>query len=198
MNKYKFGKYVKEDRWASYWHQINEVLAFEPDSILIVGKGDGIVPDVLKKYCAEIKTLDFDAELKPDIAGSAENMPVKDKGFDVVLCAEVLEHLSFEKFEKCLNELKRVSKKGVVLSLPHFGPPIKFAVKTPFIKEKKIAVKIPYMPRHPEGGEHYWEIGKKGYSAGKIRKMIGKYFKIKKEFVPFENQYHHFFILNKL
>jgi hypothetical protein len=114
------------------------------------------------------------------------------------LCAEVLEHLPFEKFEKCLQELRRVSKKYVVLSLPHFGPPIKLSFKVPLFKEIKMALKIPFPTKHKFNDEHYWEIGKQGYPASKIRKILKKYFKIKKEFIPFENQYHHFYILEKL
>jgi hypothetical protein len=82
--------------------------------------------------------------------------------------------------------------------LPHFGPPIKFSFKIPFFKEVKMALKIPFPIKHKFNGEHYWEIGKQGYPASKIRKILKKYFKIKKEFIPFENQYHHFYILEKL
>ena len=124
-------------------------------------------------------------------------MSLKTGSFDLILCAEVLEHLPFEKFEQCLSELKRVSKKNVVLSLPHFGPQLKIRFKVLFIKEIKFAFKIPYHPKHKSGGVHYWEIGKRGYSSRKIRDIIKKYFKIKKEFIPFENQYHHFYILEK-
>lgn len=86
----------------------------------------------------------------------------------------------------------------MILSLPHFGPPIKLSFKIPFLKEIKIAFKISYLVKHKTNGEHYWEIGKRGYQSSKIRKIIKRYFKIKKEFIPFENQYHHFYVLEKL
>ena len=145
----------------------------------------------------KVKTLDLDQARKPDVVGSVERMPFEDNSFDLALCAEVLEHLDFNKFEKCLEELKRVSRKNVVLSLPHFGPPLKLAFKIPFLKEVKIAWKIPYHPQHPTDGVHYWEIGKKGYALSKIKKIISKHFEIENDFVPWENQYHHFFILEK-
>ena len=58
-----------------------------------------------------------------------------------------------------------------------------------------VSFKLPLPIKHKFNGQHYWEIGKKGYSTKKIRKIIKKYFKIQKEFIPFENQYHHFYIL---
>jgi len=194
---YKFHQYDYQERWVSYWHQIDEVLKLEPKTVLEVGSGNKTVANYLKKQGLAVKTLDGDKDLNPDFVANVIKMPLADNSFDVVLCAEVLEHLPFEDFEKALLELKRVSKKYLVLSLPHFGPPIKISFKIPFIKEVKIAFKISYHPKHQFHGEHYWEIGKKGYSSRKIRNIIKRYFRIKKEFIPFENQYHHFYLLEK-
>jgi len=194
---YKFSKYDYLDRWISYWHQIDEVLKLNPKNILEIGIGNKTVYDCLKKEGVDVKTLDIDKELKPDFIADVLKMPLKDNSFDLILCAEILEHLPFEDFEKAFSELKRVSIKYVVLSLPHFGPPIKFSFKIPFLKEIKFSFKIPFPKKHQFHGEHYWEIGKRGFSIRRIRKIIKKYFKIEKEFIPFENQYHHFFILKK-
>jgi len=196
-NQYKFQKYVYPERWASYWHQINEILKLSPQSVLIIGNGDGIVSEVLKKSIKQVKTFDIESKLEPDIIGSVDDITLSNNSFDVVLCCEVLEHLPFKKFEKCLEEIKRIAKKDIVLSLPHFGPSIKFSFKILFIKEIKFSFKIPFLITHKFNGEHYWEIGKKGYSSRKIRKILNKYFKIKKEFIPFESQYHHFYVLEK-
>lgn len=193
---YSFKKYVYPERWVSYWHQIDEVLKLTPKNLLIIGSGDAMVSEVLKKYIKQVKTFDIESELEPNIIGSVDDIALPNNSFDVVLCCEVLEHLPFEKFEKCLKEIKRIAKKDVVLSLPHFGPPIKFSFKIPFIKEIKIAFKVPYFIKH-KPNEHCWEIGKRGYSSRKIRQVIKKYFRIKKEFIPFENQYHHFYVLEK-
>lgn len=195
---YDFGRYVGLDRWASYWYQLREVLACAPERVLEIGKGDAVLGSYLLSH-TEItyKTLDIAEDLKPDIVGSAENIPLPDGSFDLVCAFEILEHLPFEKFEKCLREIARVSKKHAIISLPHFGPAVKYLIKLPFLPEIKIARKIPYHPGHVFKGEHYWEIGKRGYSPRKIRKAVRKYFSITKEFVPFENQYHHFFVLEK-
>jgi len=194
---YQFNKYDFKDRWISYWHQINSVLELEPKNILEIGVGNGLVSGYLKKQGKEVKTLDIDKNVEPDIVADVLEMPFSNNSFDLILCAEVLEHLPFNQFEKALANLKQVTRKNVVLSLPHFGPPIKLSFKIPFLKEIKIVFKIPFPIEHKFHGEHYWEIGKKGYSSGKIRRIIKKHFKIQKEFIPYQNQYHHFYILEK-
>lgn len=196
LEKYKFN-YNYQIRWVSYWHQINEVLSLSPANVLEIGIGSKVVLNYLKQENIDIKTLDINKELNPDYIGSVEKMPLESNSFDVVLCAEVLEHLPFEKFSQCLSELRRVSKKYVVLSLPHFGPPLKFSFKIPFFKEVRKAIKIPFPVQHNFRGDHYWEIGKKKYSKKRIKMILKKYFKIKKDFIPFQNQYHHFYILEK-
>lgn len=199
-SKYKFHSYCGQDRWSSYYHQIDEILKLNPKNILEVGVGDGVLRSYLKNNTdIEYRNLDIAEDLRPDVVGSVEHIPFPDNSFELVCAFEILEHLPFDKFEKSLREIKRVSKKDVIISLPHFGPAVKFSFKIPFIKEVKVAFKIPYLRRHTFNGEHYWEIGKRGYSPKKIRNSLEKYFTIKREFIPFENQYHHFFVLkNKI
>jgi len=192
-----FHQYDYQQRWMSYWYQIDEIIRLEPKKILEVGIGSRMVSDYLERRGFDVKTLDLDKKLNPDFVANVTKIPLVDNFFDLILCAEVLEHLSFENFEQSLRELKRVTKKYLILSLPHFGPQIKISFKIPFLKQFRLAWKIPYHPQHKSGGPHYWEIGKKGYSPNKIRNIIKKYFKVKKEFIPFENQYHHFYILEK-
>lgn len=194
---YRFYQYDYQERWISYWHQIDEVLKLQPKMVLEIGIGNKMVSDYLKKQGLEVKTLDINKDLKPDFIASVISMPLANDSFDVILCAEILEHLPFKDFEKALLELERVGKRYIVLSLPHFGPPLKLSFKIPFLKQVKLSWKIPYHPQHKSESPHCWEIGKKGYSAKKIRNILKKYFKIKKEFIPFENQYHHFYILEK-
>jgi hypothetical protein len=131
MSYASWKRYESEERWTSYYTQINEVLGRSPDSVLEIGVGNGIVSDALKRQGIQVQTLDIDPELKPDFVGSVSQIPLADASVDVALCAEVLEHLPFEEFEGCVQELARVSRNGVVLSLPHWGYTFRGVVDIP-------------------------------------------------------------------
>jgi len=191
-------KYLSTKRWLSYWHQIKEVLNLAPQSVLEIGVGNKIVSNFIRIQNINIKTIDVNLKLEPDFVGSVLDLPFKNNEFDVVLCAEVLEHLPFEKFRKALEEINRVSKKHVVLSLPHWGISLYFGIKLPLLKKLEIFIKLPFYKKHKFMGEHYWEIGKRGYPLRKIKGLIKQAgLEILKDYLVFEVPYHHYFILRK-
>ncbi|MCL5019069.1 MAG: class I SAM-dependent methyltransferase [Patescibacteria group bacterium] len=99
------------------------------DSILDVGCGEGFTLNRLKENGIGKKlegieykkeAIELGKKTYPDIKiteGSIYNLPYKDNSFDLVLCTEVLEHLDDP--SKALEELIRVSKKYLVLSVPN-------------------------------------------------------------------------------
>ena len=199
-NHYSFAKYFYPGRWMSYWHQMDEISKRQDiKSVLDIGAGTRFLREVLKIHRPDIqyKTLDIAEDLKPDIVGGVTSIPCADNSFDCVSAFQVLEHIEFKDFETALVEMKRVSRKHVFISLPHFGPSIEFWFKIPFLPRIKIATKVPWHKKHIFGGQHYWEIGKKDYSPKKLRSVFEKHFKVVSEYVPFENQYHRFYILEK-
>lgn len=199
-NAYNFDRYCDLDRWSSYWHQINEVLASQPKNVLEIGGGDKVFESYLKNNSEiNFKTLDVAEDLNPDILGSVDNIPLGDNSFDVVCAFEVLEHLPFDKLEKCLSELKRVSRKYVIISLPHWGRHFSIELRLPFFKKIKFQYKCNLIPiDHKFNGQHYWEIGKKGFSLKLIKNKIEKSgLIIKNDYICFNSPYHHFFILEK-
>jgi len=196
---YDFEKYSHLGRFASYFYQLQSVLNLKPKSILEIGVGDKVFGDYIKNNTNIVyKSMDIAEDLSPDTVGNILAIPINDGEFDIVCAFEVLEHLPFNQFEKALEELARVSDKNVIISVPHFGPPLKFMFKIPFLPEFRFALKIPFYREHFFNGEHYWELGKKNYPVSKILKILEKRFKVLKHFVPFENQYHHFFVLKKI
>ena len=96
---------------------------------MYVGCGEGFTLNRLKEHGIgkrlegiEYKkdAIELGRKTYPDIKiikGSIYDLPYKDNYFDLVLCTEVLEHLDDPK--KGLEELVRVSKKYLVVSVPN-------------------------------------------------------------------------------
>jgi 2-polyprenyl-3-methyl-5-hydroxy-6-metoxy-1,4-benzoquinol methylase len=85
--------YNTKGRWASYWHQISEVLDVSPASCLEVGVGAGYVRHALQENGVTVTTVDIDPRLGVDRVGDVSALSCADGEFDVVLCAQVLEHV---------------------------------------------------------------------------------------------------------
>jgi len=192
--------YDSKERFISYWHQINEIILLKPVRVLEIGIGSGFVSRYLKEHKLNVTTLDISHDLYPNVAGSVLAIPFNDESFDVVSCCEVLEHLPYNKFSNALKEIRRVSQKYVVLSLPDVTTVYRVHIEPPRIKPIKILVNHPFHRPvdHVFDGEHYWEIGKKGYSRKQIELDItNSGFSIINAYRVYEFYYHRFFILEK-
>ena len=192
--------YDTKEYFISYWQQINEIYKLNPNRVLEIGIGSGFISTYLKRRDINIKTLDFDRQLTPDIVGSVLNIPFKNNSFDIVACYEVLEHLPFDNVSKALIEIYRITKSSAILSLPDVYPKIRIHVQIPLIRIIKKIITLPKIKKetHTFNGQHYWELGKSGYSLKDITTKINKVgFKIDRTYRLFEHPYHRFFILNK-
>jgi ubiquinone/menaquinone biosynthesis C-methylase UbiE len=195
---YSFDKYAHSGRFASYFYQLKEIHGVNPKNVLEVGVGDAVIGNYLRDNTNILyKSIDIAEDLSPDVIGSVLDLPFEESTFDVVCAFEVLEHIPFESFERALSEMVRVAKKKVLISVPHFGPPVKFMLKIPFLPEIRFSFKIPFHKKHVFNGQHHWELGKKGYSVSRVLEIMKSQAHVERHYVPFENQYHHFFILKK-
>ncbi len=186
------------ERFSSYYHQLAEIFAVKPASVLEVGVGDKVVGHYLKEVSDIAYTsIDVAEDLHPDIVGSVLALPFPDSSYDLVCAFEVLEHIEFSSFEKALSEMLRVSRGPVLISVPHFGPQVRVSLKIPFFPELRLAWKIPYPRKHVWNGQHHWEVGKRGYPVSLIRNVIRRQGNLARDFIPFETPYHHFFVITK-
>jgi SAM-dependent methyltransferase len=193
---YSITSYGFEGRFISYYRQLHEILSRDPSSVLEVGVGDKIVGSFITQNTPVAYTsVDIAEDLHPDILGSITELPLPDDAYDISCAFEVLEHIPFEDFERAVGELCRVARKTVIISIPHFGPMIAFSLKIPFLPLTQFAVKLPVPKKHVFNGQHYWELGKQGYSLGRIRAALARHGTIEKDYVPFNSFYHHFFVL---
>jgi len=200
--KFYLKEYADITSFISYFYQINSAIRFNPRTILEVGIGNRIVSNYLRQSGFELTTCDINRSLEPDVVGDLRNLPFKDNLFDVVLAFEILEHIPFAHVSRSLSELKRVSRKKVIVSIPYscFFTENVLNIKSPFFsKQLRFALCVPFFTREFERtSEHYWEMGRKNCSKKQFRKLLEKYFRIANEFQPTLNPYHYFFILEKV
>jgi len=92
-------------------------------TILDVGCGPGTITNRLLGY--EVSAIDPNldylkqVDCKEKIEGSIDNIPFGDGTFDLVLCTSVLEHLPDKTLMEGIQELKRVSKRYLLISTPY-------------------------------------------------------------------------------
>ncbi|MBN1457439.1 MAG: class I SAM-dependent methyltransferase [Sedimentisphaerales bacterium] len=194
-------------RLYSYICQLEYAMDAAPEKVLYVGKGTGIAPDLLSRCPGdpEVATIDIEPDFKPDIVGSILDIPLEDNSFDVTMCCQVLEHLPFDSFQNALEEIWRVTKNRLVLSVPNRGLYFGFRAKVPLLKFG-FSISLPRFPlmflSYPEEkaklNGHCWEIGYKGTSMATVKKRIldaGWMIKTIKR-VP-DWAWHTFFVLQK-
>jgi len=132
-----------------------ELLPSDVNSVLDVGCGDGYLCNELsKKGIGKVEGIDISlnrvkraSELykgckfkEADIC----NIPYPDNFFDLVTCTEVLEHV--DNIEKAIEELKRVSKRYIIATVPN-GWPIQKVVCPHCLKEYFFDGHIHYFDR---------------------------------------------------
>lgn len=78
--------------------------------LLDIGSGRSRRYDALFRHVSSYRTLDRDASWKPDLIGSAENIPLPNASVESILCTQVLEHVPHP--AKAVIEMFRVLSKG--------------------------------------------------------------------------------------
>jgi len=193
--------YDDEDRFIGYWHQINNLVSLGDGSILEIGIGNKFLSHYLSSRGRKIVTLDFDRRLDPMIEGTVLNLPFKEESFDIIACFEVLEHLPYQQFIPALKELRRVSRRNVILSLPDASRIFIASLNIHGIMRKEFVVPFPSdlkKQEHKFDGEHHWEIGKKGYELKRIiRDIQGSSLKIARTYRSKKAPHFRFFTLEK-
>lgn len=168
-------KYESINRWKTYYSQIDHILKnYNGGKVLNIGVGNHFVDDKLKRLNVNITTVDFNKNLNPDYIADIVELPFKSNSFNIVCAFEVLEHLPFRDFKMALKEMKRVSKRKILISMPYSCYNFYLSIKAiPFINYKDIEIRIPlFFIKKKYDGQHFWEIGRRNYPLKKIKKEI--------------------------
>lgn len=198
QSHYTFVKYVQKRRWASMWHQLDEVIKHNPVNVLEIGPGPGVFKALMNLFEVHVETLDIDPALKPDHVASVFDMPFVDDAFDVVCAFQMLEHLPFEKSLEAVGEMARVARKALVISLPDAAVRWPMSIYIPKIGPLNFSIPKPRFraQQHQLDREHCWEINKAGYPLKSVKKEFLRVtsMRLARTFRVAENPYHRFFI----
>jgi len=182
----------------TYWYQAEAVRRCGGNQVMEIGLGLGLTTWILRRWGLNVTTLDIDPALGPTCAGDIRELPFADDSFDTVLAAEVLEHLPYSDFERCLGELRRVTRGHVVITLPCALIGVHVGINLPILEPFFLALGFRQWTRPRFDGQHYWELDRRGYSKRRIRRsLVRAGLAVEKEFRPGLSLYNYFFILKK-
>lgn len=155
-------------------------------NVLIIGPGAGLDALVLRWKGYQVTTFDIDKTFSPDVLGSCHKMPMFATGqFDAVIVSHVLEHLPIAFLEAALAEIARIGQYAIVY-LPIAGRHGQIRLK-PDIWGKPAEIVIDIFPfwERPSGdqlayrgGQHYWEVGYRGFRIRDLKKRLSAHFSI--------------------
>jgi len=117
-------------RYVVFWSIIKALKTLDFDSVLDVGGAEGYMSGAFRAFfAARVRSCDLSGEackraeeifnVDADTVDGV-SLPYPDAAFDVVVCSESLEH--FPDYENVLQELLRVARKAVIVTVPHDGP----------------------------------------------------------------------------
>lgn len=192
------GSYLNLPRMITYWYQAEAVRRCGGEEIMEIGLGMGLTTWILRRWGLHVTSLDIDPALGPTCAGDIRKLPFADNSFDTILAAEVLEHLPYSDFEICLSELRRVTRSHVVITLPCALVGVHLGINLPLLEPIFIAFGFRQWTHPRFDGQHYWELGRRGYPKRRIRRSIERSgLTIAREFRPGLSLYNYFFVLKK-
>lgn len=200
---YQTKGYFDRNQLYAFCSQIIAVNKLGSKNILEIGVGNGFVSAFLKSCGLNVVTFDINKNLGADVIGNLVEIEkyFYDNSFDLILCAEILEHLPFACFDQILLKLRKISKCNVIITLPRSHRILldsRVYLKIPFLKPLKINGFFRIADRRSIWDGHCWQIDyRKEYSLENVKKIISNHFSIKDIYIDENNRHHQFFILEK-
>ncbi|MBN1126561.1 MAG: class I SAM-dependent methyltransferase [Sedimentisphaerales bacterium] len=187
---------IDRQKWVGQIHLSNFINAYyqyrdlqcwpHVRSVLIVGSGQGLSEQILSWKGYRVTTLDIDETFSPNVVGSVHEMPMfADRQFDAVIASHVLEHLAEPYLDSALQEMARIGNYAII-NLPvagrHFQVRCKADIKG---MDRSIILDLFNIFHKPDGiaprycrGQHFWEVGMRGFRKKDLIRRISCYFKV--------------------
>ncbi len=203
-------KYLKRERMYSFVEQLEVAKKYlgEQGSLLEVGKGNGFVSGFLKNYLGyeTVKTVDVNESLQPDFVDDIISPSVlQPNQFDVVSCFEVLEHMPFEKSCLAVQNMARIARKYVLISVPDMRYFISARLTVfgtlPIRLGKLFSTRRFRNKNKTFGADHFWEIGFEDpenhvrYSAAYVRSELFRGLNVIADYRDIAVPWHHYYVL---
>jgi len=98
--------------WFRYYYLVKDVIRLGGKNILEIGTGSGLVKNCLGTLVNNFKILDINPNLSPDFLGDVRIYNKKlENNFDIVIAADVLEHMPFYDLSKTIKNIFYYLKK---------------------------------------------------------------------------------------
>jgi hypothetical protein len=173
--------------FVNAYYQVRDVASLPNcQRVLVVGPGQGLVVPVLRWRGHSVETFDIDSTFAPDHLGSVHDLSRFSAGqFDAIIASHVLEHLAEPYLDTALCEMARVSKYSVIY-LPVAGRYAALRIQ-PGTLDLDWHLRLNFfnyferpdgITRKYGGGDHYWEIGRRGFRVRDIKARLGRFFVI--------------------
>lgn len=171
----------------SYYQYRDLSALIDSGSVLLIGPGQGLDVVVLQWRGYSVTTFDIDETFDPDVIGSVHDLSMFScQQFDVVIASHVLEHLPARFLDASLAEISRVSRYAIIY-LPVNGRHLQLRISPGFKGFRwDFGVDVINFFRRTSGqspefmsGQHYWEVGLRGFTKRAIKKRMSKHFIVK-------------------
>ena len=195
LSSYMTEKYFSSAQWEAFRFQAKAVKRLvDEGTVLEIGRGGGVVNAVLNSIGLTAESLDINEHLNPTYVDDISRTDyVPPKLYDCVLCAEVLEHIPFERFDVCLENIRKSTKKYAVITLPNCHCN-RIQIELTIGSHEKV---LSFWPRKdPISSSHFWELNSDKYCSNEaVLSHIERFFTVKDKGTVERLQYHYYYIL---